>query len=705
MEKYNYVTNMYQFKAVMEVWKKAITPGRVIAYDVETSGLQPHKDNLVLMQFYMEGLAPLIVDWRRLKYSPIVPAILTQLIFNNPNVLKVGHNLSFDYRFTSQHLHAKIDRMFDTMLAERLLTAGLLLDNSLGSVARRYMSLELDKSYQTYWLTLGEGVPTEEALIYAAEDVMFIEDIMRMQLDKLKKLGLLEVARLEMSLLPTLADSSIHGVLIDKERWQKHIDYLRKAGQELGSELIVTLNPYVEKWRQEKFAGEYEEYLIKLAEYEALSSEREATLSHIKYQLQQQHSTTVYLKSGASRLAIDTKQVTAGVREWRNNNPPPPKPKMPECGIGDINLKSTTQLKGALEAMEVELPYTDNGVMDTSKEVLAEYQEEYPILKDLLRFRGLEKLVDSYGENIIQLTDTTGRLHPEFNQLVSTGRMSCVGPNVQQMPNNEEGREFRRCFIAPPSYCLYAVDYSQIELRVLAELSGEIGMLDAFVKGDDLHSITCSQMFHIPLEEVLAGKESIYKVKRRVAKTINFGIAYGLSAGGLFRRAPSEGIEMTWDEAKSYIAAWQQANPRVVKWLQRTAKLGLMQRYTETILGRKRFINYIGQEPKERYSPEWKEWSKLKGRRERQLCNHVIQGTSADITKSAVVRCQKFIKDNGIDAAPIMYVHDEIVFEVKASEAEEVGARLRQEMVEAGKQFLHKVPVEVVGVAAERWEH
>jgi DNA polymerase-1 len=339
-------------------------------------------------------------------------------------------------------------------------------------------------------------------------------------------------------------------------------------------------------------------------------------------------------------------------------------------------LNSGTQLMEAFATLGVDLP-------DTMEASLVKF--DHPAVAKLLEYRQHEKTLSAFGENVLGLINPkTGRIHPSFQQYgADTGRFSCTRPNVQQIPATSD---FRKCFIAAPGYKLVTCDYSQAELRILAELSGDEAFVSAFKSGQDLHTLTASQMFGVPVDQV-------QKSQRSAAKAINFGLAYGMGPGGL---APRLGVSL--DESKALISKYFAAYPGVQRWLDKAAKDSVRLGYSVTPLGRKRFYNMPDESLKRTNEDEWrKQISAI----ERQGKNSPIQGSNADMTKLALINLRTALR--GWDARTVNTVHDEIVVEAREDQAEEVKHIVEKAMIEAGEALLKEVPIMADASIADYW--
>ncbi len=322
-----------------------------------------------------------------------------------------------------------------------------------------------------------------------------------------------------------------------------------------------------------------------------------------------------------------------------------------------FNLGSPKQI-GEILFGKLGLPVvkkTASGAPSTDEEVLEKLAEDFPLPKMLLEHRGLSKLKSTYCDKLPAMADAHGRVHTHYGQAIAvTGRLSSSDPNLQNIPiRTAEGRRIREAFIAPPGHRIVSADYSQIELRIMAHISGDSGLLDAFGKGEDIHRATASEVFGVPLGEV--GSE-----QRRYAKVINFGLIYGMSAFGL---ASNLGIER--DAAKTYMERYFMRYPGVAKYMEATRAVAKRQGYVETVFGRRLWLPEIN-------SPN----GPRRGAAERAAINAPMQGTAADLIKLAMIAVSKWIKDGRLGTRLIMQVHDELVLEVPDDEVDEVRTRV-----------------------------
>ena len=348
-----------------------------------------------------------------------------------------------------------------------------------------------------------------------------------------------------------------------------------------------------------------------------------------------------------------------------------------------FNLGSPKQL-GEILFKRLELPVlrkTPTGAPSTAEEVLAELALDYPLPRVLLEYRGLSKLKSTYTDKLPELLNPrTGRIHTSYHQAVTaTGRLSSSDPNLQNIPiRTEEGRRIRQAFIAPPGYRIVAADYSQIELRIMAHLSCDAGLLHAFREGLDVHRATAAEVFGVALDAVSAEQ-------RRKAKAINFGLIYGMSAFGLARQ-----LHLGRHEAQDYIDRYFERYPGVQDYMDRTRASAREQGYVETLFGRRLYLPEINARNKMRAQAA-----------ERTAINAPMQGTAADIIKRAMLQVDSWLQGSDVDARTIMQVHDELVLEVAEGAVEQVCDTLCGLMSDAAELA---VPLLVEAGSGKNWD-
>ena len=325
---------------------------------------------------------------------------------------------------------------------------------------------------------------------------------------------------------------------------------------------------------------------------------------------------------------------------------------------GEFNINSPKQL-GEVLFERLGLPHgkkTKTG-WSTNAEVLEKL--DHPIVRDVLEYRQYMKLRSTYADGLLKAAGPDERIHTNFQMTVTaTGRLSSTEPNLQNIPTRTElGSELRRMFVPAPGCVLVDADYSQIELRLLAHISGDESMQEAFLSGEDFHAVTASHVFGVPLNEVTSSM-------RRAAKAVNFGIVYGISAFSL-----SQDLGVSAEEAKAYMDAYFARFPGVKRYMEDVVKKSRETGYAETIFRRRRTLPEI---TASKYA--------TRSFGERVALNMPIQGTAADIIKLAMVKVFKRLKEEGLSSRLIMQVHDELIVECPENEAERVKSLLTQEM-------------------------
>ena len=354
-----------------------------------------------------------------------------------------------------------------------------------------------------------------------------------------------------------------------------------------------------------------------------------------------------------------------------------------ELAGGPFNLGSPKQL-GEILFNQLELPVlrkTPKGAPSTAEDVLAELALDYPLPAVLMEYRGLSKLKSTYTDKLPEMIDPrTGRVHTSYHQAVTaTGRLSSSDPNLQNIPiRTEEGRRIRQAFIAAPGHQIVAADYSQIELRIMAHLSQDAGLLTAFAEGLDVHSATAAEVFGVGIDAVSGDQ-------RRKAKAINFGLIYGMSAFGLGKQ-----LGIGRNEAQEYIDLYFARYPGVADYMARTRELAHETGYVETLRGRRLYLPEINARNRQRQQAA-----------ERTAINAPMQGTAADIIKMAMLAVDAWLMDSKINARLIMQVHDELVFEVESGAVEALSETVSQLMSGVG---VLDVPLLVEAGTGDNWD-
>jgi DNA polymerase-1 len=595
---YELVTTQAQFEA----WLERIKDAPLIAFDTETTGLDPMRADIVGLSLSVQpGHAcyiPLTHDYpgapQQLPRDKVLAAI--KPIMEDPRRPKVGQHAKYDMNILSLYGITVQGLKHDTMLESYVWNA-TATRHDMDSLATKYLGYETVK----YEEVAGKGakqisfsqVDLETACRYAAEDADVTLRLHHALWPLLQSQPtLLKVYEdIEIPLVPVLAGMEQRGVLID-------VNELRKQSQQLGKRMHELQK---EAWQ---------------------SAGREFNLDSPK-QLQ--------------AILFD------------------------ELGLA-AKLKTPT------------------GQPSTNEEALEAIADDHALPRLILEYRGLAKLRSTYTEKLAEIVNPrTGRVHTSYHQgAVATGRISSNDPNLQNIPvRTEEGRRIRQAFIAPEGWLVMAADYSQIELRIMAHLSGDEGLVRAFQEGGDIHRATAAEVFGLEPEAVTSNQ-------RRAAKAINFGLMYGMSAFGLARQL---GVDR--GEASDYMARYFSRYPGVHAFMEATRERAHRDGYVETLFGRRLYLDNLSARNQA-----------LRAGAERAAVNAPMQGTAADIIKRAMITVAAWLKDRD-DAHMLMQVHDELVFEVRADAVDEVREAVRQRM--AGAAAL-RVPLIVDVGVGKNWD-
>lgn len=560
--------NLYTLVDSEKKLEKAIallSSAKSIAIDTETTGLDPYTNKLRLIQLAIPEQT-FIIDCFKVAIKPLAK------LFDNPDLVVIGHNLSFDLKFLQRAGVKTKCKLFDTMIAYKLLNSGLGKEASLKNVLQDILGIEIDNHRQTSNWSSEELSQTQ--LDYAATDVVKLPELYEKLKKQLIDNKLVSIAKLEFDCILAVVEMELSGFLLDAAKWEQHKIVAKEKLHEISDRLIGL--------------------------------------------------------------------------------------------FGNINFNSAQQIKTALSSAGIKVQKTDY-------ETLAPLAAQYPEITTLLEYKKISSLINKFLKGYLEkLNPVSGRLHSSFNQMgAETGRFSSNNPNLQQIPRD---KDIRSCFIAAPGNKLVIADYSQIELRIAAEISQDIQMIKAFNNGDDLHKLTASLVLGKPLEEVT-------KSDRQIAKSLNFGLLYGMGAEGLQKYAEtSYGVNLSLEDAKSYRDKFFQAYRGLAKWHEATKKKLYAHKVTrsETLGGRKR--------------------DNIKGITD--MLNTPVQGTGADILKLALGELAKVLPD-GVKL--IACVHDEIILECPQGVVDEAAAILKEVMIKAGEKYLKTVPVEVDVSVGDSW--
>ncbi|MDW2113511.1 MULTISPECIES: DNA polymerase I [unclassified Vibrio] len=401
--------------------------------------------------------------------------------------------------------------------------------------------------------------------------------------------------------------------------------------------------------------------------YEEIEMPLVPVLSHIE-------RTGVFIDE--MKLSAQSVEITARLDELEK--------KAYEIAEQEFNMNSPKQLQAILfEKMGLPVvKKTPSGTPSTNEEVLQELALDYPLPKLILEYRGLAKLKSTYTDKLPKMINpSTGRVHTSYHQAVTaTGRLSSTDPNLQNIPiRNEAGRRIRQAFVAPSGHKILAVDYSQIELRIMAHLSGDQALLNAFRDGKDIHAATAAEIMGVSIEDVSSEQ-------RRRAKAVNFGLIYGMSAFGLAKQ-----LGIPRGEAQAYMDTYFERYPGVMQYMEDTRSTAADKGYVETIFGRRLHL------------PEIKSRNGMRRKAaERAAINAPMQGTAADIIKKAMLLVDQWIQEEGNGRVKLlMQVHDELVFEVEESSLSEIESKV-QKLMESAAEL--KVPLVAEAGHGDNWD-
>ena len=549
---------------------------KILSLDTETTSASPMEAELVGLSFSVKEKEAFYVAIPKDREEALQYVNIFKPLYEDPEILKVGQNIKYDYVVLRNYGIDIQGKMFDTMLAHYLIQPELRHNmDYMAETLLQYQTVHIEELIGPK----GKGqknmrdLSPEEIYEYAAEDADITLRLKNVLEPQLKEVGAESLFwDIEMPLVKVLADMELNGVLLDTDSL---------------SEIERTFTKRMQQYESHAFELAGEEFNIS-------------------------------------------------------------SPKQ----VGEI-------LFGKMKIVD-KPKKTKTGQFVTSEEVLMQLRDKAPIVEDILNYRGMKKLLSTYVEALPKLINPrTGHIHTSFNQAVTaTGRLSSSDPNLQNIPvRDDDGKEIRKCFIPEPGCKFFSADYSQIELRIMAHLSRDENMMEAFREGFDIHRATASKIWKENMDDVTDSQ-------RKQAKQANFGIIYGITTYGLAQRM---GIEN--GEARQLIDDYFATFPKVKEYMEKAKETARECGYAETLFGRRRYLPDITSKN-----------GTVRGFAERNAINAPIQGSEADIIKLAMIRIWKRFKKEGIRSRMILQVHDELNFSVYPDEAEKVEKIVLEEM-------------------------
>jgi len=573
--------HLYQFvdnPKAQKILVQNLLKQKVVCFDTETTSLNELEAELVGMSFsYKKGLA-YYIPLSENQGEVLQTLEIFRPFFEKEDLLKIAHNLKFDYKILRQYDITVKGAMFDTMIAHYLLNPdGRHGMDYLSEVYLNYKPVSIETIIGKKGKNQGtfRDADLRTQTDYAAEDADITFQLYELFAPQLKKENLEDLFfNIEMPLMEVLAKMELAGISLD-EKWlaQESID-----------------------------------------------------------------------------LENDLRQLESKIFEFSGE---------------EFNMNSPKQLGEVLfEKMQLDpkAKKTKTGQYATSEDVLQKLASKHEIIKHILEYRTYQKLKSTYVDALPSQIDRDERVHTNFSQTTAaTGRLASVNPNLQNIPiRTLRGQQIRGAFVSAEGKKIISADYSQIELRLIAEISGEENMIKAFQNGEDIHASTAAKLFKIPLEEVS-------KTQRSQAKTVNFGIIYGQ---GAFALAEQTGLSRT--EAKQMIEAYFETYPKLKEYMAEQVSKARQLGYVETILGRKRHLKDINSNN-----------FVVRGHAERNAVNAPVQGSAADVVKMAMIKIQKELEKEKLETKMLLQVHDELIFESPINEVEVASNIIKIEMENA----------------------
>ncbi|NDC22564.1 MAG: hypothetical protein EBZ49_00315 [Proteobacteria bacterium] len=585
--------------------------------DTETTGLDPHTDKVTLVQIGRPE-EQYVIDARKVSIEPLRP------FFESHEILKIGHNLKFDYKMLKGNFKIEMEALRDSLLCEKICTAGLKRNGfSLEDVMRGRLGIEMDKELQKSFIG-HKGDFSKEQLEYAANDVKHLIPLMQKYVEVIKQDGLIPTMLLECNALSAFADMEFAGMRIDVEAWRELITKHTKQANEV-------------KAKMDEYASKF--------------------------------------------LGLDL------------------------FGEVDINYGSPSQMVSLFNQMKIRVkekdPVTGEDIFvpvkSTSDKVLKKLKD-IPFVQQLKQWRGLQKRINTYGEPFLKaIHPTTGMIHPNMWQIgTDTGRPASGESDVNPL-NIPRENDFRHCFVCFENEVVESDDFSGCESRILAEISGDQKMIEVFQKGEDIHCAVASDIYGVEVT-----KNNEHKKLRTPAKTLNFGIAYGMGPYSLYEKLVGDGFPITREEAKNIYYKYCEKYRTAVNFLRESGRTAVSQGYLSNLNGRRRY--WAKPDPNGyRLGTSDPDYQGALAKIEREGGNFLIQSVNADITKQAMIDIRNYAKKNRIRTHFVNAIYDEIVTRTDKADSASFHEEKLKLMRQSAERWMKVVPMEVDGTVNSYW--
>lgn len=622
---------------------------KVIALDTETTGLDVHINPLTLVQIKLNDTI-YIFDFRKFGRENLTNII--QRVEDSGKVV-LAHNAKFDWKYIYKNTGIKLLNMYDTMLAEVMLTMGV--GNrfySLKELITKYLNVEISKEERSEFIDNPNIVLTESILAYSALDVYYLEDIYNAQRIKLYNQGLVRACdEIEMPVISATAEMEFYGIKLVAEKWRVLEETAKKNAEITASTIFDTLLNDI--------------------------------VTNLKYKNANDICLQLGIKNNATtEISLTTKKAIAVLEQLTN------KDSIKSFLRDAINLNSTNQMLAILTYVYKVRDEKKRPITSTNEKVINKYQDKFPIIKDLLTYREYRKGATSFGQTYIgEIHPITGRIHTTFDQLGAvTSRYASYKPDMQNVKTAEE---YRSGFVSEEGWKLVCADFSQQELRATADISKDRALTKMFKDHIDPHTFTASRLFDVPVEQVT-------KQQRSRAKNVNFGVSYGISAYGLHRQ-----FDIPVKEGEVYLDKYWKIYNGYKAFKVKAEEIIWERKYSNTLTGRKRYftdkLSFLSNDPV-------REYQLYKEKKLREGINLIIQGTCAEITKLALIKIQRK-NPYGESLRLLLQVHDEVVVEVKDEIAKEARDFVEKMMLEAEGYFIKEIECAVDCKLDDHWVH